>query len=100
MLFAPLRLGSYYDGIELSLVDGGVHDNQKTVALLASDCNVVLVSDACGHLMLEGAQLRPEGPRAFDHPVRGSLMERVRRFCGPGRSAAVRPAARLDVFST
>jgi predicted acylesterase/phospholipase RssA len=53
MLFAPLRLASCYDGMELSLVDGGVHDNQGTVALLASDCNVILVSDACGQLLLQ-----------------------------------------------
>jgi hypothetical protein len=56
-VFAPLRLGKFYNrddkDIDVTLVDGGVHDNQGTVSLLASDCNVVLVSDACGQLMLE-----------------------------------------------
>ncbi len=79
MVFAPLQLASYYDAIELSLVDGGVHDNQGTVALLASDCNVLLVSDACGQLMLEEAPtpglkgLALSTMRSMD-----TLMERVR----------------------
>ena len=79
MVFAPLRLTNYYDGIELSLVDGGVHDNQGTVSLLASDCNVLLVSDACGQLMLEEAPssglkgLALSTMRSMD-----TLMERVR----------------------
>jgi predicted acylesterase/phospholipase RssA len=79
LVFEPLRLRPYYDELEVSLVDGGVHDNQDTVALLAHDCNVVLVSDACGQLMLEpkpptglGAAV-PSGKRSMD-----TLMERVR----------------------
>ena len=79
-VFAPLRIGQYYgQGIEVSLVDGGVHDNQGTVSLLASGCNVVLVSDACGQLMLEPAPtaglkgLVSSATRSMD-----TLMERVR----------------------
>jgi predicted acylesterase/phospholipase RssA len=80
MVFAPLRIGQFYgQGIEVSLVDGGVHDNQGTVSLLASGCNVILVSDACGQLMLEPAPtpglkgLRTSSMRSMD-----TLMERVR----------------------
>src|SRR5262245_8540587 len=79
MVFAPLRLGKQYDGLEVSLVDGGVHDNQGTVALLASNCNLLLVSDACGQLMLENAPtpgmkgLATSSIRSMD-----TLMERVR----------------------
>jgi predicted acylesterase/phospholipase RssA len=79
LVFEPLRLRPHYDDIEVSLVDGGVHDNQGTVALLASDCNVVLVSDACGQLMLEpkpSTELTAavsSGRRSMD-----TLMERVR----------------------
>jgi predicted acylesterase/phospholipase RssA len=79
LVFEPLRLGAHYENIDISLVDGGVHDNQGTVALLASDCNVVLVSDACGQLMLE-----PKPPAGITAGVSSgkrsmnTLMERVR----------------------
>jgi predicted acylesterase/phospholipase RssA len=82
-VFAPLHLGKYYKqenkDIDVTLVDGGVHDNQGTVSLLASDCNVILVSDACGQLMLEHTP-----PTGFSGLVRSTLrpsdtlMERVR----------------------
>src|SRR5215208_4380417 len=79
MVFAPLRMGTYYEGLEVSLVDGGVHDNQGIVSLLASDCNVILVSDACGQLMLEPVPtagvkgVATSAMRSMD-----TLMERVR----------------------
>lgn len=81
-IFEPLQLqaaGGYRGGIKVHLVDGGVHDNQGTVSLLASDCNVLLVSDASGQLMLEDAppsglrNLLPYARRSMD-----TLMERVR----------------------
>jgi len=79
LVFEPLRLQSAYDDVEVSLVDGGVYDNQGTGALLGSDCNVILVSDACGQLMLE-----PTPPTGVTAGVRAAkrsmdtLMERVR----------------------
>ena len=80
MVFAPLRLGPFYgESIQVSLVDGGVHDNQGTVALLASNCNLVLVSDACGQLLMEPAP--PPGLKGLiKSTMRSSdtLMERVR----------------------
>ena len=82
-VFAPLHLGKYYKqndkDVDVTLADGGVHDNQGTVSLLASDCNVILVSDACGQLILEHAP-----PTGFSGLVRSTmrpsdtLMERVR----------------------
>jgi hypothetical protein len=80
MVFAPLSLGRFYEqNIDVSLVDGGVHDNQGAGALLASGCNVVLVSDACGQLMFETAPKR--GIFGLPSSVKRSmdtLMERVR----------------------
>jgi predicted acylesterase/phospholipase RssA len=80
MVFAPLRIGQYYgQSIEISLVDGGVHDGQGSVALLASSCNLIVVSDACAQLRLEPAPvpglkgLRTSAVRYVD-----TLMERVR----------------------
>jgi predicted acylesterase/phospholipase RssA len=80
-VFAPLQLEARFEDndIRVSLVDGGVFDNQGTVSLLASNCNVLLVSDACGQLMLEKAPPRgllclPKySMRAMD-----TLMERIR----------------------
>jgi predicted acylesterase/phospholipase RssA len=80
-VFSPLRLDAKYNDkdIHVTLVDGGVFDNQGTVSLLASNCNVLLVSDACGQLMLEKQpprgllSLLKYAMRAMD-----TLMERVR----------------------
>jgi predicted acylesterase/phospholipase RssA len=49
-LFPPITLADLYDGIDVELVDGGVHDNQGIASLLAQDCTVMLVSDASGQL--------------------------------------------------
>ena len=80
MVFAPLRIGQYYgQGIEISLVDGGVHDGQGSVSLLASGCNVVLVSDACAQLRLEPAPVRGlKGLKTSTLRFVDTLMERVR----------------------
>lgn len=48
--FEPLPLAGLYADRTIRLVDGGVHDNQGLVGLLASDCSVVLVSDASGQM--------------------------------------------------
>ena len=52
-IFAPLKFGRWYDNINIELVDGGVFDNQGVVALLAANCNVLLVSDASNQMRLE-----------------------------------------------
>jgi len=49
-LFDPLVLDGLYDGRTVRLVDGGVHDNQGTRALVDQDCTVLLVSDASGQM--------------------------------------------------
>jgi predicted acylesterase/phospholipase RssA len=81
-VFSPLNLQAPYKDPELQvqLVDGGVYDNQGTVSLLASNCNVLLVSDAAGQLLLEpqpstGLQgLGKYAVRSMD-----TLMERIRQ---------------------
>ena len=80
-VFEPLVLNApYQSDLTVRLVDGGVYDNQGTVSLLALNCNVLLVSDACGQLLLEphpGTGLRGLG----QHATRSmdTLMERVRQ---------------------
>jgi predicted acylesterase/phospholipase RssA len=80
-VFAPLVLDAPYEtDLNVRLVDGGVYDNQGTVSLLALNCNVLIVSDAAGQLMLEpheGAGLAGLG----QHAMRSmdTLMERIRQ---------------------
>jgi hypothetical protein len=78
-IFAPLRMHDAYEGLQVHLVDGGVHDNQGTVSLLALSCNVLLVSDAAGQLLLE-RELTPGLKGTGSYLVRSmdTLMERVR----------------------
>jgi len=81
-VFSPLNLQAPYKDPDLrvQLVDGGVYDNQGTVSLLASNCNVLLVSDAAGQLLL---QLQPSAGWAGlgKYAVRSmdTLMERIRQ---------------------
>jgi predicted acylesterase/phospholipase RssA len=79
LVFAPLEVTSAYQDVDVQLVDGGVHDNQGTVSLLALNCNVVLVSDACGQLLLE-KQPTPglRGLASYASRSMSTLMERVR----------------------
>ena len=79
-VFSPMRLTPPpYIGVEVDLVDGGVHDNQGTVALLAQSCNVVLVSDACGQLLLEKqATTGLKDTLTYAKRSMDTLMERVR----------------------
>jgi predicted acylesterase/phospholipase RssA len=79
-VFAPLELAAaYQDKVNVRLVDGGVHDNQGTVALLAQDCNVVLVSDACGQLLFEDDDPGGLGGLAtYGMRSMNMLMERIR----------------------
>ena len=54
-LFEPLELNGLYPNRKVSLVDGGVFDNQGVEGLLGEDCQDVLVSDASGPLTAEAA---------------------------------------------
>jgi len=78
-LFEPLCIEDAYDGVKVQLVDGGVHDNQGTTALLAQNCNLLIVSDAAGQLMLE-KEPKPGLTGLGSYAVRSmdTLMERVR----------------------
>lgn len=80
-VFSPLNLQAPYKDpqLQVQLVDGGVYDNQGTVSLLASNCNVLLVSDAAGQLLLE---LQPStglaGLGKYALRSMDTLMERIR----------------------
>ena len=79
-VFAPLNLGQCYQDVEIHLVDGGVYDNQGIGALLAANCNVLLVSDAAGQLLLERrSEATLKGLGAYAARAMDILMERVRQ---------------------
>lgn len=49
-LFAPVSMPGLYPGIDVKLVDGGVHDNQGITSILDQECKIVIVSDASAQL--------------------------------------------------
>lgn len=49
-LFAPVSMPGLYPGIDVKLVDGGVHDNQGIASILDQECKIVIVSDASAQM--------------------------------------------------
>jgi predicted acylesterase/phospholipase RssA len=49
-LFQPLVLPGLYPERVVELIDGSFRDGQGMLALLEQDCNVILTSDATGHI--------------------------------------------------
>jgi predicted acylesterase/phospholipase RssA len=76
-VFWPIKLKGLYPRRVVRLSDGGVHDNQGLFGLVEQDCNIVLVSDACGQL----DSISKPRPWAFRVLMRSTdvLMETVRR---------------------
>lgn len=50
VLFEPHLMPKLYPGIDLQLVDGGVHDNQGIASILEQECKLVIISDASGQM--------------------------------------------------
>jgi hypothetical protein len=49
-LFEPILIDGLYEGQQVRLVDGGVHDNQGIQGLLDQACTICLISDATGQM--------------------------------------------------
>ncbi|MDB5516896.1 MAG: Patatin [Tardiphaga sp.] len=75
-LFEPLPIAGLYPDRVLGLVDGGVHDNQGTSALLEQDCTVMLVSDASGQM--DTLDVAPFGLLSVPLRANSILQSRVR----------------------
>jgi predicted acylesterase/phospholipase RssA len=75
-LFEPLAIKELFDDNIVQLVDGGVHDNLGTAALLDEGCNFVLCSDASGQM----DDMSKPGDSLISVPLRSNsiLMSRVR----------------------
>lgn len=52
-LFEPIYMPNLYPGVDLRLVDGGVHDNQGVGSLIEQECSILIISDASGQLNIE-----------------------------------------------
>jgi predicted acylesterase/phospholipase RssA len=50
VMFEPLPMLDLYPGIDLQLIDGGLHDNQGIAALIDEECRNAFISDASGQL--------------------------------------------------
>jgi predicted acylesterase/phospholipase RssA len=75
-LFEPIVFNELYEGMELRLVDGGVHDNQGIGSLIEQECKVMIVSDASGQMT--NAEILGSGPSASFVRSDLVLQERVR----------------------
>ena len=50
VMFHPMPMHNLYPGVDLQLVDGGLHDNQGVGALIEQECKQMIISDASGQL--------------------------------------------------
>ena len=50
VMFYPMPLPDLYPGIDLQLIDGGLHDNQGIAALIEQECKNMIISDASGQM--------------------------------------------------
>jgi predicted acylesterase/phospholipase RssA len=49
-LFEPLQMRGLFRDVAVTLVDGGVHDNQGILSLLEQGCDNLIISDASGQM--------------------------------------------------
>jgi predicted acylesterase/phospholipase RssA len=77
-LFRPITLQNLYPARNVSLADGGVHDNQGVGGLLEQDCTVLLVSDASGQMVSEPQP--SSGEMSVLMRSNNTLMARVREL--------------------
>jgi predicted acylesterase/phospholipase RssA len=78
-MFTPLELPGLYPDVTVRLVDGGVHDNQGIYGLLDQNCNVMLVSDACGQMSTDDQPA--DGPLGVLLRTTALLQARIRVAC-------------------
>lgn len=78
VLFAPLMLKDLYPGVDLQLIDGGLHDNQGIGALIEQECNDMIISDASGQM---GTNTEPtRGMGGVFYRADTILQERLREL--------------------
>lgn len=78
VLFEPLPLNDLYPGMELQLIDGGLHDNQGIAALIDQECKNIIISDASGQLPANNTGV--SGPLSLFVRADSILQERLREL--------------------
>ena len=78
VMFKPMPMYNLYPGIDLQLIDGGLHDNQGIGALIDNECANMIVSDASGQLPTGTASLG--SPLSVFWRADSILQERLREL--------------------
>ena len=78
VMFQPMPMHDLYPGIDLQLVDGGLHDNQGVGALIEQECKQMIISDASGQLPINNVATS-NGPSLF-YRSDNIVQERVREL--------------------
>ncbi len=78
VLFEPLVLKGLYEGIDLELIDGGVHDNQGIASVLEQECDHVIISD--GSAQMRDDNKTTDGELSLFFRVDNILQERLREI--------------------
>ena len=78
LLFEPLLLQGIYEGIDLQLVDGGVHDNQGVASILQQECSSIIISD--GSSQMTNSSKEADGSLPVFYRADSILQERVREI--------------------
>jgi predicted acylesterase/phospholipase RssA len=78
VMFHPMPMFDLYPGIDLQLVDGGLHDNQGIAALIEQECNNMIISDASGQMPTNEVSTQNEAAVFFRSDT--ILQERIREL--------------------
>ena len=78
VMFKPMPLPDLYPGIDLQLIDGGLHDNQGIASLLEQECSSLFISDASGQLPLNSGSAK--GEVSLFYRSDNILQERLREL--------------------
>ena len=78
VMFQPMPLPDLYPGINLELIDGGVHDNQGIGALIEQECKNMIISDGSGQMETNNVAEKNEGNLFFRSDT--ILQERLREL--------------------
>lgn len=78
VMFQPLPLPDLYPGINLELVDGGIHDNQGIGPLIEQECKNMIISDGSGQMETSNVAGKNGGSLFFRSDT--ILQERLREL--------------------
>ena len=78
VMFHPMPLPGLYPGIDLELIDGGVHDNQGIGALIEQECKNIIISDGSGQMETSSVTVKNDGALFFRSDT--ILQERLREL--------------------